>query len=52
LLDSPSEVALGQTAAVAPPPAAAVKAVEDQRKLHSPRRETQLSSGPAQPGGR
>jgi tetratricopeptide (TPR) repeat protein len=48
LLGSPSEVALGQTAAVTPPPAAAVKAIDDQRKLHSLTVITELTPGPTQ----
>ena len=39
LLGGQSEVALGETAAVALPPAVAVKAIKDERKLHSPIRE-------------
>jgi len=42
LLGSQNEVVLGQTAAVALPPAAAVKAIEDEPKPDSPIRETQL----------
>jgi tetratricopeptide (TPR) repeat protein len=43
LLGSPNEVAHSETAAVVPPPAAAVTAIEDQRKLPAPQeRETEL----------
>jgi hypothetical protein len=41
LLGSPSEVALGETAAIVPSPAAAVKAIEGERKPHSPASEIQ-----------
>jgi tetratricopeptide (TPR) repeat protein len=41
LLGNRVEVARGETAAVVLPPAAAVKAVEDERKPHSPMRETE-----------
>jgi hypothetical protein len=43
---SQSEVARGETAAVTLPQAAVVKAVEDERKLHLPIRESELSPGP------
>jgi len=42
LLGSQNEVVLGETAAVVPSPTAAVKAIEDQRKIPSPMRETEL----------
>lgn len=48
LLGSQNEVVLGETAAVVPPPAAAVKAIDDQRKPRSPIHETELVLGPAQ----
>jgi tetratricopeptide (TPR) repeat protein len=48
LLGSQVAVARGETAAVVPPPAAAVKAIEDQRKLHSPTLVTELAPGPTQ----
>jgi Flp pilus assembly protein TadD len=41
LLGGQSEVALGETEAVALPPAVAVKAIKDERKLHSPIRDVQ-----------
>jgi len=46
LLGNQNEVVLGQTAAVVPSPAAAVKAIEDQRKLPSPTHETELVLAP------
>jgi hypothetical protein len=48
LLGSQNEVVLGETAAVVPPPAAAVKAIEDARKLPLPMRETEFVLAPAQ----
>jgi tetratricopeptide (TPR) repeat protein len=48
LLGSQVTVARGETAAVVPPPAAAVKAIEDERKLHSPTLVTELTPGPTQ----
>jgi tetratricopeptide (TPR) repeat protein len=42
LLGGQNEVALGETTAVTLPPAAAVKAIKDERKLRSPKRETEL----------
>ena len=48
LLGSQVAVARGVTAAVVPPPAAAVKAIEDERKLHSPTLVTELTPGPTQ----
>jgi len=41
LLGGQSEVALGETAAVALPPAVAVEAIKDERKLHSPMGDAQ-----------
>jgi hypothetical protein len=43
---SQSEVARGETAAVTLPQAAVVKAVEDERRLHLPIRESELSPSP------
>ena len=48
LLGSQNEVVLGETVAVVPPPAASVKAIEDERKPPSPMRETDLVLVPAQ----
>jgi tetratricopeptide (TPR) repeat protein len=48
LLGSHATVARGETAAVVPPQAAAVKAFEDQRKLHSPTLVSELTPGPTQ----
>lgn len=48
LLGSQNEVVLGQTAAVVPPPAAAVKAIQDARKLPLPLRGTEFVLAPAQ----
>ena len=52
LLGSQNEVVLGETAAVVPPPAASVKAIEDLRKPPSPMRKIELVLVPAQPSGR
>jgi tetratricopeptide (TPR) repeat protein len=52
LLGSQNEVVLGETAAVVPPPAAAVKAIQDARKLPLPMRETEFVLAPAQQSGR
>ena len=53
LLGSPNEVVHSETAAVVPPPAAAVTAIEDQRKLPAPQeRKTELVLVPAKPNGR
>jgi hypothetical protein len=46
LLGSKNEVVLGQTAAVVPSPAAAVKAIEDQRKVPTQMHETELVMAP------
>ena len=48
LLGSLGEVARGGTAAVSFPPAAAVKRIEDERKLPTQMRETELLLVPAQ----
>jgi tetratricopeptide (TPR) repeat protein len=52
LLGSPNEVARGETAAVVPPPAAAVTAIEDERQLPAERRETELVLVHAKQNGR
>ena len=48
LLGNQNEVVLGETAAVVPPPAASVKAIEDERKPPSPMLGTALVLVPAQ----
>jgi len=48
LLGSQNEVVLGETAAFVPPPAASVKAIEDERKPPSPMREKEFVLVPAQ----
>jgi len=52
LLGSRSAVATGETASVDLPPAAAVKAIRDERELRLPAREVQLSPRPARYIGR
>ncbi len=47
-----NEVARGETAAVVPPPAAAVTAIEDEPKLPANMRETELDLIPANQNGR
>jgi Flp pilus assembly protein TadD len=52
LLGIQNEVARGETAAVVSPPAAAVKGIEDERKLPGQMRETELVLVPAQQKGK